>query len=162
VDDLRWDSADRSSGSLRIKTSKANQFGEAEWVPFEDFGESSAAGLLRAYVERFHIDQGPASSPLFPAFPSISTCSRAISHEAFTRRFRRLLDKAGLPASGFTGHSFRSGGATDLFNGRCRPHTIRLQGRWLSDAIWIYVRDCPEHRRMEVAAAFQRVAHLYA
>ena len=29
-----------------------------------------------------------------------------------------------------------------------------------SHAIWIYVRDCPEHRRQEVAAALRRVRHL--
>ena len=162
VGDLRWDSANRTSCSLRIDTSKANQFGAPEWVPYEDFGDESAAGLLRDYVARFQLDRRPPTSPLFPLFPGQSDGAIALSHAAFTRRFRSLLDRAGLPPAGYTGHSFRSGGATDLFNGECRPHTIKFQGRWLSDAIWIYVRDCPEHRRKEVSAALRRVSQYRA
>ena len=161
VGDLRWDTPDRTACSLRIGTSKANQFGAPEWVPYEDFGDNSAAAFLRDYVARFALDGRATQTPLFPAFPQVASCPAALSHAAFTRHFRRLLDRAGLPPAGYTGHSFRSGGATDLFNGECRPHTIRLQGRWLSDAVWIYVRDCPEHRRREVAAALRKVSHLF-
>lgn len=160
VGDIRWDAVDRSSCSLRLIQAKTNQFGPPEWIPFEDFGAESGAGFLRDYVGRFGLAQRPPTAPLFPTNPAAAECTRGISAAAFTARFRRLLDRAGLPAAGYTGHSFRSGGATDLFNGRCRPHTIRLQGRWLSDAIWIYVRDCPEHRRQEVAAALRRVRHM--
>jgi len=47
---------------------------------------------------------------------------------------------------------------TDLFNGDCRPHMIRLQGRWLSDAIiYIYIHDCPARRSREVSKAFARI-----
>lgn len=162
VADLRWDTPNRTACSLGLVESKANQFGAPEWIPLEDFGSDSGCGFLRDYVARFGIDQRHPSSPLFPAYPWVSTCTSGISHKSFAHRFRQLLDRAGLPPAGYTGHSFRSGGATDLYNGQCRPHTIRLQGRWLSEAIWIYVRDCPESRRTEVAEAFSRIAHLYA
>ncbi len=73
-----------------------------------------------------------------------------MSRDTFVAHFRRLA-RTQHPAQTFTGHSFRSGGATDLFNGDCRPHMIRLQGRWLSDAIYIYIHDCPARRSREVS-----------
>jgi hypothetical protein len=51
-------------------------------------------------------------------------------------------------------HSFRSGGATDLFHNNCRPLYIKFQGRWKSDAYTIYIRDHPEKRSTEIAKAF--------
>ena len=84
VGDLRWDTPNRTACSLRIDTSKANQFGPPEWVPYEDFGDNSAAGFLRDYVARFALDKRASQTPLFPAFPQV-TCPAALSHAAFTR-----------------------------------------------------------------------------
>ena len=41
----------------------------------------------------------------------------------------------------YSGHSFRAGGATDLFEGDAPPRVIQLAGRWKSDAYWLNVRD---------------------
>ena len=54
----------------------------------------------------------------------------------------------------FAGHSYRSGGATDLWeSNRCRPLTIKLHGRWKSDAYRLYIRDNPAKTAAEVAKA---------
>ena len=68
----------------------ANQFGPPEWVPYEDFGATSAAGFLRDCVARFGLEGLPAHTPLFPAFPQVASCTVALFHAAFTRHFRRF------------------------------------------------------------------------
>jgi integrase len=157
VGDLRWDNTERTRCSIRIGKSKTNQFGKPDWVPYEDWHPTSAVAFLRAYVAMLNLDNQSPEAPLFPHDPTSVMGWRCQSRATFSRRFRSLLARAGFEPKNYSGHSFRSGGATDLFNGRCRPHMIKLQGRWLSDAIWIYVRDCPEFRRSEVSAAFARV-----
>ncbi len=154
--DLVWTSEDRSSSRLRIVGSKANQFGDPEWVPFEAFGEASVIHFMRKYAARHALDSKDPAAPLFPIRPSDPQCMAPMSKALFVARFRMLVGRTTHPAEEFTGHSFRSGGATDLFHGDCRPHTIRLQGRWLSDAIFIYIRDCPLKRSHEVGRTFAR------
>jgi hypothetical protein len=68
-----------------------------------------------------------------------------------------LLTLARLPTLKFSGHSFRAGGATDLYHWKCRPFVLQLQGRWKSDTFWIYVRDRPHIRQEEVGKAFARM-----
>jgi hypothetical protein len=112
--------------------------------------------FVRHYVAKHNLDACDPARPLFVIDPADTSCRTALSKDLFVVRFRALLGRTQQPASEFTGHSFRSGGATDLFHGDCRPHTIRLQGRWLSDAIYIYIRDCPIRRAQEVGQAFAR------
>ena len=82
---------------------------------------------------------------------------KRLSKVLFVKSFRRLLSLAGLPSMEFSGHSFRAGGATDLYYGHCRPHMLQLQGRWKSDTFWIYVRDRPNIRQAQVGKAFARM-----
>jgi hypothetical protein len=131
VGDLVWRDQTRTRCFIRLVESKTNQFGPPEEIPYQ--------------------------APLFPSDP-LDPGSPPISRDAFVAVMRTLLARAGLPGAAYTGHSFRSGGATDLFHGKCRLHTIKLQGRWLSEAIYIYVRDCPVSREKEVGQAFRRAA----
>jgi len=73
-------------------------------------------------------------------------------------RLRAMLLRAGFPAAEYSGLSFRSGGATDLYHAGCRPFIIQRLGRWLTDAWQIYIRDRPFAQRAETAAAFARAA----
>ena len=50
-----------------------------------------------------------------------------------------LLAQCGLPPELYSGHSFRRGGATFLFNLGADPITIKFCGDWLSDSYLNYV-----------------------
>lgn len=68
---------------------------------------------------------------------------------------RQRLAAAGYASESYSAHSFRSGGATELYHNNCRPLYIKFQGRWKSDAYIIYIRDHPDKRSEEVAKAFK-------
>ncbi len=57
---------------------------------------------------------------------------------------KSLATIAGVPSpEKYSGHSFRSGGATALANAGVPLYRIKLMGRWLSDAYELYVRTEP-------------------
>ena len=68
-----------------------------------------------------------------------------------------LLQQAGYDPSQFSTHSYRSGGATDLYAGEAAPRTNQYAGRWHSEAFVIYIRDHPEVIAKDVARAFAAV-----
>ena len=73
---------------------------------------------------------------------------------------RTLLTRAGYPAMRYAGHSYRSGGATDLWDSnRCRPLTLKIHGRWKSDAYRLYIRDNPHKTAAEIAQAMAFFDH---
>lgn len=62
------------------------------------------------------------------------------AHKWFVDKLRLHLTQAGFDAKNFSGHSFRSGGATFAFECGVPAPLIKLQGDWLSDAYLRYVR----------------------
>lgn len=156
VADLEW-APDGKAVTLHIHLSKANKVGPSEKVTISDYGESSAVAYLREYVRIMGFkERGAASAPLWPVISSAGAVnlSKATSKPAFVALARQLLTKAGYPAKDYAGHSYRSGGATDLWrSNRCRPLTIKLHGRWKSDAYRLYIRDNPRDTAAEVSAA---------
>lgn len=154
VADLLW-SQDCKMVTLLIHLSKANKVGIEERVTISDYGDTSAVAYLREYLCLLGATAGSAA-PLWPVISVAGVIHR--SQPTPKRRFvamaRQLLLKAGYPANDFSGHSYRSGGATDLWRtNRCRPLTIKLHGRWRSDAYRLYIRDNPRDTAVEVAAA---------
>lgn len=71
-------------------------------------------------------------------------------------RLRIAFDKAGLPGRLYSGHSFRAGGATDLFSASMPTHDIQALGRWKSMAVMIYNRQAPRDVSRKASLAFQR------
>jgi integrase len=125
----------------------------------QDYGGLSGVPFLYAYDGAHQILKRDPVEPLFTRDPAVPGSPR-LSKGLFIATFRNLLRRAGLPAESFSGHSFRAGGATDLFHGYCRPHMLQQQGRWRSDTFWIYVRDHPSLRREEVSNAFARMTSM--
>jgi hypothetical protein len=154
---LVW-SHDRSQVRVIIHNSKAHKTGgKAEGVILSDYGPSSAVAMLREYWHTMHMDARAADAPLWPSIhhEGSTDWSSFTSKKSFVSAFQVLLSKAGFQASLYSGHSFRSGGATDLWASKvCRPQSIKLFGRWKSEAFWLYVRDNPALRASEVAGAF--------
>jgi integrase len=141
---------------ISIRTSKCNQNGLPEKIEMQDYGGLSGVPLLYAFDDAHQVMKRDPADPLFTRDPEVPGSPR-LSKSLFIATFRSLLRRAGLPAASFSGHSFRAGGATDLFHGECRPHMLQQQGRWRSDTFWIYVRDHPSLRREEVSKAFARM-----
>lgn len=160
---LLWNS-DRTQVTITIHLSKANKTGPAEQVTLSDYGPSSAVAFLREYVRIMGIDNHPLTLPLWPKVHTSGAVDRSqvIPKTEFIALLRTLLSEAGYPPAKFSGHSFRSGGATDLWGSKCcRPQTIKLFGRWRSEAFWLYVRDNPNLRAVEVATAFATIDQHY-
>lgn len=140
---------DDDSISLRIRRSKANQSGPAETVILVPSDALCGASTLQALWRRQDLSSIRRRYPnrrLFPVFK-----------QAWVDYLRSLLTQLGLPAQDFTGHSFRSGGATDLWAADTPPRLIQLHGRWASDSFWLYIRHNPHLNAQAVAAAFRRL-----
>jgi integrase len=152
---LKWVSA--TEITVIIESSKCNQTGLPEEIICQDYGGLSFVPFMFAYDAANQVRQQDPEGPLFPRDPRV-TGSPALSKGLFIATFRSLLRMADLPAASFSGHSFRAGGATDLFHGACRPHMLQQQGRWRSDTFWTYVRDNPTLRCEEVSQAFARMS----
>lgn len=156
VGHARW-SPDRTSVTLTVHYSKANKrVAQPEQITIVDYGPSSAVAWLRQYWQVMGLANRP---PAYPVWPTVNHLGH-INYNTFTTkqqfitRVRTLLGRVGYPAHAYSGHSFRSGGATDLWaSHKCRSLTIKLHGRWRSDAWKVYVRDNPFERAEEVAAA---------
>lgn len=152
--------------SLLIRVSKTTHTRPAETVQLSNYGPSSGAQLLRVYCRDFlHWDisqpapMSLADCYLFPAVshtgPGVfSLSSREPKKDPFVAWIRECMRKAGHQPSNFSGHSFRSGGATDLFTAGASLRTIQLKGRWASQAFLLYIRDKGLVSEAESAAAF--------
>ena len=157
VGDLVW-SSDRSKVIVTVHTSKANKIGPPEFITLGDYGPTSAVAFLREYVRimRFEEQQMTSSHPLWPIITPTEEVnwSQPTTKAYFVGYARQLLTVAGYPAHAYSGHSYRSGGATDLWaSHRCRARTIQLFGRWKSDAYRLYIRDNPQETAEEVTQA---------
>lgn len=151
--DILYTTADCTRATAFMHKTKANKTGPREEALLRDFGPCSALPFLRRHMD--HLGAHAQDAPLFPSF---SDTGRAITPEEFKIAVRDLLAQAGYPAGLYSGHSFRSGGATDLFHAGCRIEAIKFQGRWRSDAFTIYIRDNGPLRAKEVFAAFADTA----
>lgn len=167
VGDVAWMDPHRTTADITIRKSKSNKTGPPELLFLQEYEarhQLCAVSYLRRYLDSVASLIGqdplalPTATPLFPQDWLHPTA--ALPKRLFVDNFRALLVLAGIPAADYSGHSFRSGGTTDLFYAECRPFTIQRLGRWLSDAWRIYVRDRPHAQRAEIAKAFARASAL--
>ena len=158
VGDLVW-SQDQQQVTIALHLSKVNKTGPPEQVTLHDYGPTSAVAFLREYLRimRFQEQRLTSAQPLWPIVAETTgevAWHRPTSKTRFVGYVRVLLERAGYESKLYSGHSFRSGGATDLWaTHRCRARTIQLFGRWKSDAYRLYIRDNPQATAEEVSAA---------
>lgn len=74
-----------------------------------------------------------------------------ITHKWFTERLRKAIANTGRNPREYSGHSFRSGGATFAFECGIQMEVIKLQGDWLSDAYLRYIRVDWSHKQRAAA-----------
>ena len=78
------------------------------------------------------------------------------SRRTWTVRFKSRLQELGLDRSYYSGHSFRAGGATDLFNNGVPLATVMKLGRWKNaTSALVYFREETE-LAAAAAAAFKK------
>jgi hypothetical protein len=139
---LAW-SEDRLRLRLSIYGSKCNKMGGVEEVDLVDWGEESAVHYVRTFFDIFDLWSADPAALVFGAYDK----------PAFVKRVKGLVKLAGLDGD-FAGHSFRSGGACDLYAANVPLESIQKMGRWRSNAALLYLR-CQEVTPLKIAHAFR-------
>ena len=159
---LQWDPRRPDRCTIHITASKCNKTGPTEEAHIVSYGSRSGVSLLQQYISAMLLRDTTPSAPLFPLIVQLSGSGGAeVQWEAihdkdrhFVPAIRALLQAAGYDASEYSGHSFRAGGATDLWTAGCAPEVIKRAGRWKSDCFYIYIRTDPQQIAVEVASYF--------
>jgi hypothetical protein len=91
--------------------------------------------------------------------PADSRSWRPLLHREFNDSLRTLLSRAfpGIDVSQYAGHSCRIGGATCAYYAGVPMDSIRIQGDWRSDAVFLYIRQV-ELVGNTIGGCFRRVA----
>ena len=127
--------------SVAFRWSKTNQFhSHVVHVPLAAMPGSPLCPL-RAFSHMLSLIPAPLDAPAFclpfpPSFPPLTK-------PAFTSCLSHLLRHSGLHPQGYTGHSFRRGGATFAFKSGVPGELIKSHGQWKSDAYLRYLQFSP-------------------
>jgi len=141
TDHILWDK-DKNGFILLLLRTKTVREGPPIQIPFWDFGGINAVSLMRKLFEARGLWR-KHHSHLFPArkrnkqYDDMATPSSSW----FRVQVKKAVAAVGLDPRLYSGHSFRAGGATDLFVAKTPYYVIKKRGRWLSDAAMIYYRD---------------------
>lgn len=144
--DIMWDWRERSF-TIMLYRSKANRKGGAEHVKVNDYpSRYSAFKLLSHWYNKCNLVTSTKVWFIFPHIEEVSNGTnfnfyRTMSNHWWKGRIQRSIASIGLDINRYSGHSFRAGGATDLFVARVPYPTIKKAGRWKSDAALRYYRD---------------------
>jgi hypothetical protein len=108
-----------------------------------DWGDESAVASLRNYFNEFDLWEADPYAFVFDLFDK----------PKFVARIKELARMAKIDGD-FAGHSFRSGGASDLYAANVPISSIMKLGRWQSNAALLYLR-CEEVTAIKIANAFR-------
>lgn len=162
---IKWDSrhTGRCTIQIEVVASKCNKTGPPEEVHIHPYGSRSGVSLLKQYISIMDLKATAPTAPLFPLIVELGEKGEGadvlwdVPHDKvahFIPAIKALLQAAGYASADYSGHSFRAGGATDLWTARCPPEIIKRAGRWKSDCFYIYIRTDPEQIAVEVASYF--------
>lgn len=125
---------------LRLKASKTDPFRQGYVIPY--FVMQSAicpVKILVNYLEARRKINMHLNAPLF-LFPDGTHLTRSL----FLDMLGTVCLQAGINPSGYQGHSFRIGAATDCAKQNIPDHLIQVLGRWRSSCYKTYVRTSKE------------------
>jgi len=133
---------------ILVKWSKTIQFGQRHLLVPVLAIPGSPLCPRRAFVSM--VEALPASLAS-PAFLYLDSGGRVVTltHFSLVSNFRALLKRAGVDPVGFSGHSFRRGGASCAFRAGVSGELIRLHGDWHSDAYLKYL-TVPMQKKLQV------------
>ena len=118
--DVLW-APDRTALSLRFTRSKTCLTGPGFLVQFRDRPTPNAVSLMHEWWDLMGLHHSRTVC-LFPKRLSVTrfNWSQSISYDSVVNRVKGI----GLPAEDYSGHSLRTGGATDLFVARVPYYII--------------------------------------
>ena len=136
--------------TLLLRSSKTDTLflGTVCKYPSDGSPTSAGAALTHCYYDSHFRDFDP-NRPFF-----CNDHGGPILASEVVAAFRAGLCAAGIPTEGVLGHSFRRGGALDLYNAGVSPEKICIAGRWTSKCWKIYVTlspaawDCHHHYQL--------------
>ncbi len=163
--DIEWCDAD-SSFTIAVWRSKMHRKGDPERVRICDHYGPSAYKLLARWFKK-HSLHAHSNRFIIPRVVWSSQRGQGNKYqldfqlEGTTHWWRTVIKSRvsliGLDPEKYTGHSFRPGGATDLFAMGVSYPVVKLMGRWKSDAAILYLRDAMEVAKVSAAAFGQMV-----
>ena len=128
-----------------LKWTKTIQLGERHLlVPVLGIPGSSLCPR-RAFLHMVGLLPARPSSPAF-LYVNAHGDVVTLTHSLFVSALRGLLVKAGVDCIGYTGHSFRRGGASCAFQAGVPGELVKLHGDWKSDAHLRYLSIPMQHR----------------
>jgi integrase len=165
---LKWSDIEfiRFGGNLqamriRIHVSKARHTEAPEFLTIPGYFNASGESMcgltfLAAYMQDAAVLVRRGASMDSLLFPNVRTGQGAQPRETFVSFVRKRLAACGiLNPQDYGGHSFRAGGATDLFRGHAHEAVVKMLGRWRShQAYLIYIRLDPSQSSELIAQAF--------
>ena len=119
---------------LYVGFSKTNQFGARDLVIPIPGNQDPVLDPVRHLTALFSSVPADDDSPAFMFSPQ-----SYINYDSFTRRLKDLLTRAGYPASSYSGHSFRRGGATFLHACGGTALMVQATGDWSSSCFTRYL-----------------------
>lgn len=159
-----WEPRNRSV-RLHLPHTKTVRKGVGLDIRITDYKGHSAYKYLRRWFATMELYEHPERY-VFPR--RVSKTRQRGAHFDFsqcaTKRWmvdmtKDMVEKLGHDRRLYSGHSYRAGGATDLFIMRVPYPQIKKYGRWASDAAMIYYRDDIEVSAT-VAKAFEEGARV--
>ena len=117
---------------VRIKASKTDPFRRGVDV---FVGRSSCPLCPVAAMIDYVVIRGPGPGLLYRFHDN-----KPLTRSRFVEQVKAALTKAGIDSSHYSGHSFRSGAATTAASKGINDSTIKMLGRWKSEAYQLYIR----------------------
>ena len=126
---------------LYLGYSKNNNFCTRDVIIPIPGNSNLALDLVRHLKKLFSVVDTPMDSPAF----SFSK-KQGVTYSTFTSRLKRLLRLAGYDPDMYSGHSFRRGGATFLYNCGGTVFMVQASGDWSSQCFSRYLYLTEEQR----------------
>jgi hypothetical protein len=139
----------RNNLDLMVDRTKTHRTGDPVKVPIADYDDEWSAFKLIAKLKRATGVGVRTDKYLFPqvrftrGVPTGIDLSATLTYEAFVKCVKYDVEQCGENPEYYAGHSFRAGGATDLFaSGELSFAQIMKIGRWRTlEACLVYYRE---------------------
>ncbi|RXN38248.1 proline and serine-rich 1-like protein [Labeo rohita] len=120
-----------------LKKSKTDQFGRS--CPIYIFRLNSFISPFEPISEYVLSRYANSSSPQEPLF--LTENGKMATRLWFNKHFLKVLSTSGISPEHYSLHSFRIGAATSAASAGISDETIRVMGRWSSEAYRLYIHN---------------------
>lgn len=135
---------DREGLTVRIKTSKTDQFGQGQGVAILDGPRLEPVRHYESWIEKAGITSGPVFRKLTPQG---RLTDKAMSTKGVALVVKAAAAAAGYPPEAFAGHSLRAGFLTEAGRQNANLFKMREHSRHASiDMVAEYVRETERYR----------------